>query len=253
MARFIAIALAGFMCLTACSTDKKEVADAAVSTETAEEKANALFDEGMAYLEANDYSDAIKNFQEIEKTFPYVRIANTTPLMIALAYFKDSEYEDALTHLDRFISMQPTHERISYAYYLRAMSYYERIADVKRDQDVTRKAKQSLEELIRRFPSSSYAKDAKLKLDLVVDHLAGKEMEIGRFYLHQEKWVAAINRFKTVLEQYNTTSHSQEALYRLTEAYISLGIIDQAQKYAAILGHNFPESKWYHKAYRLVE
>lgn len=239
--------------LGACSKDKTPQSEVSANELTAEQKAIALFDDAMVFLEDEGYSKAIENFEEIERLYPYTGVASSSSLMIALAYYKDEEYDDSIENLERFISLHPGNERISYAYYLKAMAYYDRMTDVKRDQYITEKAKLALDELVRRFPKSGYAKDARLKLDLVRDHLAGKEMEIGRFYLKKGKWIAAINRFKIVVDQYDKTTHVQEALYRLTEAYVSLGVLDQAKKYASLLGHNHPDSKWYFSAYRILE
>jgi outer membrane protein assembly factor BamD len=155
--------------------------------------------------------------------------------------------------IEQFVRLNPGNKNIPYMYYLLALSYYEQIADVRRDQEMTEKALAALRDVSARFPDSDYARDAKLKLDLAFDHLAGKEMEIGRFYQKQGKYISAINRFKAVVQKYETTSHVTEALYRLTETYMALGVVDEAKRYAAVLGHNYPKSKWYSYAYRITE
>ena len=154
--------------------------------------------------------------------------------------------------LDRFVKLHPGNKDTPYAYFLKALNYYEQITDVGRDQGITQKAREALNEVVRRYPESQYAKDAKIKLDLVLDHLAGKELEIGRYYLNRGKLIGAINRFKHVIDSYQTTTHTPEALHRLVEAYLALGIKEEAQKYAAVLGHNYPNHPWYEKSYRLI-
>jgi outer membrane protein assembly factor BamD len=173
--------------------------------------------------------------------------------MSAYSYYQDDAYDSAVVALDRFIQLHPSSPDVPYAYYLKALSYYEQISDVTRDQKMTENALQILDELAKRFPTSKYAKDAKLKLDLTRDHLAGKEMEIGRYYLKQGHYLAAINRLKTVVVKFQSTTHVPEALHRLAEAYVALGIQLEAQKVVAVLGYNFPGSPWYMDAYALVE
>jgi len=174
-------------------------------------------------------------------------------LMSAFSYYSDGQYDDAILAVDRFIQLHPGNRDVAYAYYLKALSYYEQITDVGRDQRNTEQALLALNEVIRRFPDSGYARDSRLKLDLTRDHLAGKEMEVGRYYLNRSNYLAAINRFKTVIEDYQTTTHVPEALHRLSEAYTALGIEPEAQANAAVLGHNFPGSDWYIDSYELVE
>jgi len=173
--------------------------------------------------------------------------------MKAFAYYQGNDYEEAVTALDQFIALHPGNKDIPYAYYLKAMCHYERIRDVGRDQEFTNNAVETLTDVVRRYPNTEYARDARLKLDLTYDHLAGKEMYIGRFYLKQNKHIAAINRFKKVINDYQTTSHVPEALHRLTEAYLELGIIEEARAAAAVLGYNYPGSRWYQDSYKLFE
>ena len=173
--------------------------------------------------------------------------------MKSFAYYQQNEYEEAISGLDQFISLHPGNKDIPYAHYLKAMSYYERIRDVGRDQEFTNNAVAALTDVVRRAPDTEYARDARLKLDLTYDHLAGKEMYVGLFYLRENKHIAAINRFKYVINNYQTTSHAPEALHRLVETYLMLGIVDEARATAAVLGHNYPGSRWYEDTYRLFK
>lgn len=204
-------------------------------------------------LERKRYDNAIAYFEEVERQHPYSAWARRAMLMKAFAYYQGNDYEEAVTAVDQFISLHPGNKDAAYAYYLKAMCFYERIRDVGRDQDFTNNAVAALNDVIRRYPDTEYARDARLKLDLTFDHLAGKEMYVGRFYLKQNKHISAINRFKYVVENYQTTSHVPEALHRLTEAYLELGIIDEARATAAVLGFNYPGSSWYEDSFRLFE
>jgi outer membrane protein assembly factor BamD len=173
--------------------------------------------------------------------------------MAAYSYYEANQYEESVTASERFIELHPGHKDVAYAYYLIGMCYYEQISDVGRDQEMTQRSQEAFDELIRRFPDSDYSQDAALKVDLIRDHLAGKEMEIGRYYQRRELWLASINRFQTVVEQYQTTTHVPEALHRLTESYLALGMTDEAQASAAVLGYNFPGNDWYQRAYALLQ
>lgn len=212
-----------------------------------------LYEAAAAALEDEDYRQATTLFDEVERQHPYSVWAARAQLMAAYALYKDLEYDEAILTLDRFIQLHPGHERIDYAYYLRALCLYEQISDARRDQTTTEEARDALREVVRRFPDSTYAQDASVKLDLTEDHLAGKEMNVGRFYLRQTMLNAAISRFLVVVRDYQTTSHVPEALHRLTEAYLKLGIVEEARKTAAVLGHNFPGSPWYADSYALLE
>ncbi|HKR24255.1 MAG TPA: outer membrane protein assembly factor BamD [Allosphingosinicella sp.] len=211
-----------------------------------------LYNKGLAKLNAGEYRAAAKQFEEVERQHPYSGLATKAILMTAYAQYQRNSYEDAINAAQRFITLHPGHKDTPYAYYLVALSYYEQIMDVKRDQSVTQNALSALEEVGRRFPGSTYAQDAEGKAVLARDHLAGKEMEVGRYYLKKRAYVAAINRFKSVIVNYQTTSQTPEALYRLTEAYYSLGVQSEAQTAAAVLGHNYPSSQWYKDAYSLL-
>lgn len=234
--------------LTACEALKK---DGSNETREVTESAETLYTEAMDALETSRYKAAVNKFEDIERVYPYSKWATKAKVMAAYANFKDQEYDDAVLALERFIKLHPGHKDVAYAYYLRALCYYEQISVVSRDQGYTKLALESLREVRARFPKSEYAKDAEVKIDLVYDHLAGKEMDVGRFYLKRHQYVAAINRFERVVEDLDTTSHVPEALHRLVEAYMALGIRDQAKRYAAVLGHNYPGSKWYEYSYNL--
>lgn len=211
-----------------------------------------IYNLALTELQAGRYFQASEQFDEVERQHPYSVWARRSMLMAAYSNYQMNEYDKAILAAQRFISLHPGNRDVAYAYYLIAVSYYEQISDVGRDQKITSHALLSLTELIRRFPTSDYARDARLKLDLTRDHLAGKEMEIGRYYLKQGEVLAAISRFRTVVEQYQTTTHVPEALHRLTECYVALGIIDEAQTAAAVLGHNYPETEWYADSYNLL-
>lgn len=212
-----------------------------------------LYNHGMDMIGQGAYKTAAKAFDEVERQHPYSVWATKAQLMAAYALYENSGYDDAINALDRFIQLHPSNHDVAYAYYLKALCYYEQIADVRRDQGITQSALKALQEVVDRFPSSVYARDARLKIDLAHDHLAGKEMTVGRWYLQQKQYLAAINRFRTVVDHYQTTTHVPEALHRLVEAYRALGLDAEANRTAAVLGHNFPGSEWYIDSYVLVD
>lgn len=212
-----------------------------------------IYQDAMELLDQEEYKKAIKKFDEIERIYPYAVEAKEAKLYTAYSLYKTENYDGAIEKIEEFIKLHPGHKRVDYAYYLRALSYYDRIVDVGRDQEVTVQASRALKELMARFPKSDYSQDAIIKLDLVKDHLAGKEMEVGRYYLKGNKLIAAINRFKIVVDNYQTTNHTPEALYRLSYSYLRMGIKDEAVKYAAVLGHNYPDSQWYKRSYELLQ
>jgi len=218
-----------------------------------EEPVQKLYNKALAALNAENYLEAAQDFDEVERQHPYSVWSTKAQVMSAFAYYQSNKYDQAILAAKRFIELHPGNKDVPYAYYLVAISYYEQITGVGRDQKVTRQALDALQKVVRRFPSTEYARDAKLKIDLTLDHLAGKEMEIGRYYQRSNQFVAAINRFRQVVERYQTTSHVPEALYRLTESYLSLGIKDEAKTAAAVLGYNFPGSEWYQDAYALLD
>ena len=235
---------------TACAggggSANEDVAYVARDVESLYTEAKRRMDNGNTLL-------AAALFDEVERQHPYSPWARRAQLMSAFSYYVARDYNKAIQSSQRFLSIHPGNKDAPYAYYLIALSYYEQISDVNRDQKITEQAKTALREVNRRFPQSEYAADARLKLDLVDDHLAGKEMEIGRFYQKSGRWLAAQLRFRNVLDQYDTTSHAPEALYRLTESSLALGVPQEAVKYAAVLGANYPGSEWYEKAYDLVQ
>jgi outer membrane protein assembly factor BamD len=217
-----------------------------------EQSVYEIYSQAVVHLENGRYEQAAQFFDEVERQHPYSVWATKAKLMSAYSYYHDGKYDESVTRLDRFIQVHPGNRDIAYAYYLKSLNYYEQIADVRRDQEYTVKALDALQDVVTRFPGTPYGRDARLKLDLTRDHLAGKEMMIGRFYLNNRHFLAGINRFKNVVNNYSTTSHVPEALYRLTEAFTALGLKEEAQKSAAVLGYNFPQDQWYRDAYALM-
>ena len=211
-----------------------------------------LYNDGLANLTSGNYRTAVKKFAEVERRHPYSKWATRAILMQAFAAYQNNAYDDAINASKRFIAIHPGHQDTPYAYYLLGISEYEQIQNVQRDQSQTEKALEALEEVARRFPDSKYAADAHKKALLARDRLAGKEMEVGRYYMKKGSYLAGINRFKKVVTDYQTTSHTPEALYRLAEGYMALGVTSEAQTATAVLGHNFPSSVWYRDAYSLV-
>ncbi len=228
---------------TGKSEDLKVKADPA--TKTVEE----LYNNGVDALNQKRYAAAVTQFDAVEQNYPYSSWAVNAQLMHGYAEYLQNHYTEAIGALDRYIQLHPTSTNASYAYYLRALSFYEQIADIQRDQKGTEQAMVALQDVVNRFPESAYARDARLKIDLCRDHLAGKEMEIGRYYEQQRLYAAAIGRFQRVIDDYQTTNHTPEALHRLTEIYLLLGLTDQAKRTAAVLGHNYPGSPWYEDSY----
>jgi outer membrane protein assembly factor BamD len=214
---------------------------------------NSLYALAKQRMDRGLYEDAAKLFDEVERQHPYSVWARRAQMMSAFSYYMAQKYPEAISSAQRFLTIHPGNKDAPYAHYLIAMSHYQQIEDVNRDQKITQQAADSFGELIRRYPQSRYAADARLKLDLINDHLAGKEMEVGRFYQRQGNWLAATIRFRTVIEKYQTTTHTPEALERLVESYLALGIPDEARKAAAVLGANYPGSEWYHRSYRLIQ
>ena len=218
-----------------------------------EEPVEDLYNSAIDLMLEGKFRTSTTKFDEVERQHPYSVWATKAQLMAAYAYYQANRYDEGIVALDRFIQLHPANKDISYAYYLKALSYYEQISDVSRDQKMTQLALTSLRELTSRYPNSKYSRDAKLKLDLTYDHLAGKEMQVGRYYHTQRQYLAAINRFKVVVEKYQTTTHIPEALHRMTEGYYALGLLGEARKTAAVLGHNYPGSEWYINSYEMIE
>ena len=218
-----------------------------------EKSVDELYTAATKAMNEKDLVEAARQFDEVERQHPYSEWASRAQIMAAFAHYQNYKYDDAINTLNRFIQIHPGHPQISYAYYLKALCHYEQITDVRRDQANTQKAMDELREVARRFPGTPYARDAELKIDLAKDHLAGKEMEIGRYYLSQKQYIAALGRFRRVIEDFQTTSHVPEALHRLVETYLLIGIPKEAQTAAAVLGHNYPGSLWYEDSYALLK
>lgn len=213
---------------------------------------DTLYTAAKDRLDQGRTREAAALFDEVERQHPYSPWARRAQLMSAFSYYVARDYTKAIQSAQRFLSIHPGNKDAAYAYYLIGLSYYEQMSDVSRDQKITEQARTALTDVVRRYPDTRYAADARLKLDLVADHLAGKEMTIGRYYQNSGKWLAATIRFREVLDNYQTTSHAPEALYRLVESYLAIGIPEEAQKAAAILGTNYSGTEWYRKAYELM-
>ena len=211
-----------------------------------------LYSVGAERLDAGLWNEAVDYFREVERQHPYSEWSRRAILMTAYAHYQGNQYEEAVGDADRFVSLYPGNPSAVYAYYLKSICYFEQIVDVGRDQAATEQALGALREVAQRYPRSEYAADARLKIDMVNDQLAGKEMSVGRWYLRQGDTIAAIGRFKTVIDRYQTTTHTPEALFRLVEAYLTVGLIDEANRNGAVLGFNFPGDRWYADAYALL-
>lgn len=218
-----------------------------------ERPVESLYNEAADLMDSGEYQEATGLFNEVERQHPYSQWATRAQLMAAYGYYKAQDYDQADLTLDRFIKLHPGHRDIDYAYYLKALCFYEQISDVGRDQAMTQLALENLDILIRRFPDSKFTRDALLKRDLTLDHLAGKEMEIGRYYLTRGQHIASINRFREVVRKFQTTTHTPEALHRMVEAYMRLGLRPEAVRVAAVLGYNYPGSVWYEDSYKLLD
>lgn len=238
--------LAVSLALSACAGKHKD------ETPYVERPVEALYNMASKKLDAGLWLEAASLFEEVDRQHPYSEWARRSVLMAAYSYYEANKYDDATAALDRYISLHPGGNGAPYAYYLRAICWYERISDVGRDQQATQQAMAALQDVMRRYPGTDYARDAQYKYDMTQDHLAGKEMSVGRWYLKQGQTLAAIKRFKVVTDQYQTTTHVAEALYRLTEGYLTLGVTDEAYHTAAVLGYNYPGSDWYADVYKLM-
>ena len=243
--RFGLVALAVLPLLAGCGGSKDEEADTSAPVAPVE----TLYNNGIDAMNAGRYASAGDQFSSVEQNYPYSPWAVNAQLMAGYNQYLQNHYTDAIGTLDRFIQLHPTHRDIAYAYYLRALCYYEQISDIQRDQKGTVEAMNALQDVVNRFPDSPYARDAQLKIDLCRDHLAGKEMEVGRWYQGQHLYEAAIGRFQRVVDDFQTTNHVPEALARLTEIYLTLGLPNEAKKTAAVLGYNYPGSEWYADTY----
>jgi len=244
------VLVAGFcaLALAACASNNKKKPRLAYE----ERPVELLYATGADRLDRHQWAQAVDYFQEVERQHPYSEWSRRAILMQAYAHYQANNYAEAIGDADRFISLYPGNSTAAYAHYLKAICYFEQIVDVGRDQAATGQALDNLREVTQRYPRTEYASDARLKIDMVNDQLAGKEMTIGRYYLRQGDTLAAIGRFKTVVDKYQTTSHTPEALYRLVESYLTLGLLDEARKNGAVLGYNYPGDSWYADAYRLL-
>ena len=247
MVRITAFLLVLCLGLTACSGDGSS------ETKGKEVSAAHMYSEAQEFVEKGAYFRAAKRFEEIESEFPFSELAIKGQVRAAYAYYRANRFEESILIAERFLRYHPGNAEVPYAMYIRGMNYYDRMATTDRDQGITTKAKEAFEELVKRYPKSQYGVDAAKKLKLIENHLAGKEMEIGRYYLERKQFIGAANRFKKVVNDFQTTAHVPEALYRLVEVYLALGIKPEATNYASVLGHNFAASKWYKRAYKLLE
>ncbi len=243
------VALAALLVLGGCGGDDDDVEKLAEKNEPID----TLYDKALVTYQTGAFKKATEQFEEVERQHPYSEWATHAQIMAAYSAYRGGQFDDAVVILDRFVKLHPTHPSTPYAYYLTALCYYTQISDVGRDQKMSEKARIALKDVVERFPDSDYARDAKVKLDLTEDHLAGKEMEIGRYYLKRQDYAAAVNRFKYVIDHYQTTSHTPEALHRLVECYLRLGVVPEAKKYAAVLGYNYPGSDWYKFSYEMLQ
>ena len=246
--RPLMLGLAAAIALSGCATNRNKADTSYVARDV-----NTLYSAAKDRLDRKQYKLAAALFDEVERQHPYSVWARRAQLMGAFSYYAAQDYSQSIQAAQRFLAIHPGNKDAPYAYYLIAIDYYEQITDVTRDQKITEQALNALGELIRRYPTTRYAADARLKVDLVRDHLAGKEMEIGRFYQRRAQWLAAIARFRQVIDQYDTTTHTPEALMRLTESYLAMGLPEEARKAAAVLSANYPGSKWYQRSYALIQ
>ena len=246
--KFISILTIFLLCF---SCAKEEIKTSDIKEKSLDLQVFEAYKEGKESLEGGDVLFAAKKFNEAEKLFPQSEWAPRSALMAAYSYYAQDYYGDASAELQRFIKIYPYHQNLDYAYYLMSIVYYEQIVDEKKDTEAIIEAKKSFETVVKKFPNSDYAIDSKFKLDLIEDLLASKEMYIGRYYFDNKKWIPAINRFRTVVDQYETTIYTEEALHRLVEVHYTLGLKDEAKKYAKLLGYNYQSSKWYENSYAI--
>jgi outer membrane protein assembly factor BamD len=246
----LAVSLSCLM-LSACSIFDKSGGDDE-NAKYVERPVEQIYNDAWKRIREHNWIEAAKQFDEVERQHPYSIWARRAMLMSAFCYYEGNKYTDAINTADQYISLHPGSKEVAYAFYLKAMSLYEQITDVGRDQTNTEQALTALQDVVQRFPNTEYARDASLKVDLTFDHLAGKEMAVGRYYLRRSDYIGAINRFRVVVERYQKTSQIAEALERLTEAYYALGVYDEAKTAAAVLGANYPGSPWYQDSYDLL-
>ena len=245
--------LSFFFILILASCSKEEARKSVIKEKSLDLQVLETYEEGMNYLEEGDALYAASKFNEAELLFPQSEWAPKSALMAAYAYYSQDYLKDAIAELDRFLKVYPKHKNLDYVYYLLAISYYEQIVDEKKDLQSIIKAKQYFEIVIRDYQKTSYALDAEFKIDLINDILAAKEMYIGRYYFEKKKWISAINRFQTIINDYETTIYAEEALHRLVEVHYMIGLKDEAKKYAKLLGYNYQSSEWYENSYSLFD
>ena len=224
-----------------------------LTPETEGEKLQILYSEAMDKVKNKDFVDAAVLFEDIERQYPYSKWSNQAQLMTAFCYYRSQLYDESLDAIERFIALYPGSKKISYAYYLKALNYFEQIKDIERDQSMTEKSKSSFYEVVNKFPDSEFVDDSLDKIDIINDRLAAKEIEIARYYQFNNQWISAINRYNKILDKYDTSVYTAESLHRLVEIYFSLGLYEEAKRYASTLGYNFPDSDWYTKSYELVK
>lgn len=237
--------------LSACMSSEKDIDLSTYVDQT--EPADRLYNQGLANLNAGRLDEASKKFDAVDRQHPYSEYARKSMVMGAFAQYRSGQYDDAISTAKRYLTLYPSTDGAPYAQYIIGLSYYRQIKDVTQDQKESRQTIQAMQELITRWPDSEYVEDAKAKIRLANDQLAGKEMQIGRYYLERREYIAAIKRFRNVVENYSNTRHIEEALARLTEAYYAMGLTDEAQTAAAVLGHNYPDSPWYKDSYKLLQ
>jgi len=247
-AAVLLLGLAPLVLVAGCAKNRQRA-----DTQYVARDVSTLYTAAKQRLDKGSFEEAAVIFDEVERQHPYSPWARRAQLMSAFSYYGARNYTEAIQSAQRFLSIHPGNRDAAYAYYLIALCYYEQIGDVTRDQKITLQAHDALGELIRRFPNTRYSADARLKLDLVNDHLAGKEMEVGRFYERRRQWIAAGMRFRKVIDNYQTTTHTPEALERLVESYLALGLVEEAKRSAAVLSANYPGSEWYQRSFDLMQ
>ena len=249
MKNYFVIFIISFLLLISCS--KENVKKSVIKEKSLDLQVKEAYEEGIENLESGDVLFAAKKFNEAEILFPQSEWAPKSILMAAYAYYTQDYYEDTIIELQRFIKLYPNHKNLSYAYYLLGISFYEQIVDEKKDLQSIVNAKKYFNIVITNFPNSEYAIDSEFKIDLINDILASKEMYLGRYYFQKKKWIPSINRFRTVVDDYDTTIYTEEALHRLVEIYFMLGLNEESEKYAQLLGYNYQSSRWYEKSYSI--
>lgn len=246
---FLVLFMAGT--LSACSSSEEKTIEENIAQE--DRPVEELYNEAADLLDQRKYRSAARAFDEVERVHPYSQWAEKSQVMAAYALYKGQRYDESILAVERYVKLHPGGDRVPYALYLKGLCFYEQIADVARDQEMTLEALKALREVATRFPETDYGRDSKLKLDLTMDHLAGKEMEVGRYYLARKQYQAALNRFRVVVKLFQTTTHVPEALHRMVESYLALGLRDEAVRVAAVLGYNFPGSQWYKDSYSRLD